>query len=247
MSERPAPLVIQLLRHGRVASHRGDIPVTEEGKQEIARLAEELAPRLQPGEEVIILHAAPRRASETAQVLYEVLSRTCAARASEMATSEQRIVVHEPRRNDALRTPDLYLAGTRVEMVSSAAALLEQLPPGCSLSAEDVARHPFWQGFWSTPDRIGYWVTLADPPGEDSLCAARRLWTFARSLADDPARQPRRYLCVSHSPLLRAFLRHYLFDGVDPGEPEYGEAIDIEVQVDGTFCIRYRQRQRVLA
>ncbi|MBX5457714.1 MAG: histidine phosphatase family protein [Thermogemmatispora sp.] len=246
MSERPAPLVIQLLRHGRVASHRGDVPVTEEGRQEIARLAEALAERLQPGEEIIILHAAPRRASETAQVLYEVLSRACTARASEAARPEERIVIHEPRRNDALRTPDLYLAGTRVEMVSSAAALVEQLPSWCGLSAEDVARHPFWQGFWSTPDRIGYWVRLADPPGENSLCAARRLWTFARSLADGPHRQPRRYLCVSHSPLLRAFLRHYLFDGVDPGEPEYGEAIDIEAQPDGALQIRYRQNQRLL-
>nr|BBH93187.1 hypothetical protein KTA_13860 [Thermogemmatispora argillosa] len=243
MSERPAPLAIHLIRHGRVASHRGDVPITPEGRQEIAHQAEALAQHLLPGEEVFILHAAPRRASETAQVLYAILAR--AARAPDLASKGLR--VHQPQRCDALRTPDLYLAGTRVEMVSSATALVEQLPPESGLSAEDVARHPFWQGFWSTPDRIGYWVNLPDPPGEDSLSAARRLWSFVRSLADLPRRQPRRYLCVSHSPLLRAFLRHYLCEGDDPGEPGYGEAIEIEALPEGTFAVRYRQQQRHLS
>ncbi|WP_376794882.1 histidine phosphatase family protein [Thermogemmatispora sp.] len=243
MSERSASLVIQLLRHGRVASHRGDVPVTEEGRQEIARLAEGLAGRLRPGEEVFILHAAPRRARETAQVLYEVLSRLSGIGGRALPG----LVIHEPQRNEALRTPDLYVAGTRVEMVSSAAALVEQLPAWCGLGEEEIARHPFWRGFWSVPDRIGYWVNLPDPPGEDAPGAARRLWTFVRSLADGPRRQPRHYLCISHSPLLRAFLRHYLFDGHDPGEPDYGEAIDIEALPEGVLSVRYRQRQRVLA
>ncbi|MBX5449176.1 histidine phosphatase family protein [Thermogemmatispora sp.] len=242
MSERPTPLIIQLIRHGRVASHRGDVPITEEGRQEIARQAKALAQRLLPGEEIFILHAAPRRASETAQVLYEVLAQAGSRQGAGLS-----LRVHAPQRCDALRTPDLYLAGTRVEMVSSATALVEQLPPASGLGAEDVARHPFWQGFWSTPDRIGYWVNLPDPPGEDSRSAARRLWTFARSLADLPRQRPRRYLCVSHSPLLRAFLRHYLFEGADPGEPNYGEAIEIEALSAGTFRVRYRQRQRCLS
>jgi broad specificity phosphatase PhoE len=239
MSEHPAALQIHLLRHGRVASHRGDVPLTEEGRREIAQLGLQLAARLLPAEEVYILHAAPRRTGETAEVLHASLLQ------ARPDAAHQGIVVHEPCSNAALRTPDLYVAGTRVEMVSSAAALRAQLPASCDLAEEALARLPFWQRFWSVPDRIGYWVNLPDPPGENALCAARRLLTFVRSLADGARGRPRRYLCVTHSPLLRAFLRSYLYAGADPGEPEYGEAIEL-VALAGSgssLVVRYRGRE----
>jgi broad specificity phosphatase PhoE len=69
---------------------------------------------------------------------------------------------------------------------------------------------PFLRGFWEAPDRIDYWVNHSDPPGEDAEAVARRVLTFATSLLDLPRVQPRRYICVTHSPVMRAFLRRYL-------------------------------------
>ena len=58
----------------------------------------------------------------------------------------------------ALRNPDLYVAGERVNMVSSAAALAEQVP---GMTEDEAAVVPFFAKFFSHPDRIGWWLRFA--------------------------------------------------------------------------------------
>ncbi len=225
-----APLRVHWFRHGRVASHRGDTALTPEGLREVEEAGKRLSRVLVEGEVVTLLHAPTRRTQETAQVLHRSIAQALAAPAQ--------ICLREPQINLAIRNPDIYVAGTRVEMVSDVASLLEQLPSS-GLDVEDLEKQPFWKGFWSQRDRIGYWVNLVNPPGEDADMVARRLFIFAQSLLDLPCNQPRRYICVTHSPLLRAFLRRYLL-GYDQGEPDYCETVDMEFTDEGRLTIQYR-------
>jgi len=186
-----------LLRHGEVASHRGDVPITEEGR----RQATEAGRRLGSLGSVRLLAGATRRAQETAAGVGEGL-RAAGAR------------VTGPEVAFALRNPDLYLAGARVDMVSSAEAFAEQVP---WLSADDVLAAPFFAGFLTAPDRIEYWLRSLSPPGDDAAAVAARIITFARSLADGSA--PDAVVAVTHSPVLRAVAVGLGLD--DPGEPPY--------------------------
>lgn len=225
-------LRVHLVRHGQVASHRGNLPLTEEGRRQMEAAGQRFAQALQAGEVVSILHAPTRRTAESASRLYESL------RQDLDETSKRQIHLLAPAEEQAIRNPDIYVAGTRVEMVSSAEALAEQVPAS-GLGPDELAQFPFWRGFWSDSDRIGFWVNHPDPPGEDADTVARRLLTFAASLLDLPYTHPRRSICVTHSPLLRAFLRRYLF-GYDPGEPEYAESINLDFAADGSLIICYR-------
>jgi broad specificity phosphatase PhoE len=129
------------------------------------------------------------------------------------------------------------VAGTRIELVSTAEALLAQLP-STGLTLEEAAQLPFMRDFYRAPDRIGYWLNHPNPPGEDADTVARRLLTFAVSLLDLPRVQLRRYICVTHSPVIRAFLRRYLLE-YDLGEPDYVASVDIDFAVDNSFTIHY--------
>jgi len=48
-----------------------------------------------------------------------------------------------------------------------------------------------------------------------------------------------RLICVTHSPTMRAFVRRYLL-GYDPGEPVYGESVDLDFIDDRSLAIHYR-------
>jgi broad specificity phosphatase PhoE len=224
------------MRHGKVASHRGDLPLTDEGREQVARVGQRFSRDLVPDEIVSILHAPTQRTRETALVLYNGMLAAL--------TKEQReqIDLRTPVEQQAIRNPDIYVAGTRVEMVSSAQALVDQLPPA-SLSVEAAAQLPFWKSFWESPDRIGYWVSHPSPPGEDTESVARRLLLFAASQLDMVSEQPRRTICVTHSPPMRAFLRCYLL-GYDPGEPNYTECVDLDLLDDKTCIIHYRENSK---
>lgn len=192
-----------ILRHGHVSSHEGDLPLTDEGR----RQAEQAGIGLRrSGIGSVGVFAGPsRRAQGTADTLVAAFcSVSPAARVAPPAVSA------------ALRNPDLWLGGQRVELVSTPAAFCEQVP---GLSERECLEIPFYAGFLSVPDRIGWWLHHQHPPGDDAVTVAARIVTFARSLQDVPGRFPPVVVGVTHSPVLRAVALTFLHE--DPGEPAY--------------------------
>src|SRR5437868_1459463 len=205
-----ATLRVHWVRHGKVASHQGDVPVTDDGLKQAEAVGQQLCEEVSSDEETFFLYAPMRRTRETAVAIRRGME------AGLVEADVQRGQLFAPAEHQALRNPDLYVAGNRVEMVSSAQAMAEQTV-AYGLDAERLLKIPFLRGFWEASDRIGFWVNHPDPPGEDAGAVARRVLTFATSLLDLPRVRPRRYICVTHSPVMRAFIRRYLL-GQDPGE-----------------------------
>jgi broad specificity phosphatase PhoE len=201
-----------LLRHGEVDSHRGDVALTTLGRDRSVEAGRCLATSGVGA--VRLLFGATRRAEETARGVRDGLAAAGG-------------VVAGPDVAFALRNPDLYLAGARVDMVSSAEAFAAQVP---WLSAEDVLAAPFFAGFLSAPDRIGFWLRTPAPPGDDARAVAGRIVTFARSLGDRAIRADT-VVAVTHSPVLRAISLGLRDD--DPGEPPYLNGFEVEIASGG--------------
>jgi broad specificity phosphatase PhoE len=197
-----APELI-LLRHGAVASHRGDVALTAAGREQAHEAGRRLAADHRGP--IRVLCGATRRAQETAQLLADALGSGDPAR---------RVV--GPDVAFALRNPDLYLGGARVDMVSSAAAFAEQAP---GLTEDDVLSVPFFAGFLAAADRIGWWLQHDSPPGDDAAAVTTRIASFARSLGDGATAVAQTVVGITHSPVLRAVATRLL--GSDPGEPPY--------------------------
>ena len=225
---------VQWVRHGKIASHMGDVPLTDEGVNQARERGRLLAEDLSPGEIVHFMHAPTFRTRQTVEEIRASMAEALGGEADLLEVSEQR----------AIRNPDLYVAGQRIEMVSSAEALAVQLsaPP---LDPEALSQHPFFREFWTSPDRIGYWVAHPDPPGEDTVAVARRQMTFAVSLLDGPENRPARYVLSTHSPALRAILMCYT--GEEPGEPGYLEPIDLILPENGSSELRFRDLHTTLS
>lgn len=201
---------VLLLRHAQVASHRGDVPITEEGHA----LSTEVGRRLGEQHPVIrLLSSATLRARQTAEAIRE-------------GARESGALVSGPETAFALRNPDLYVAGQRVDMVSSPEALAEQLH---GIDATAAARVPFFAGFLTEQDRIGWWLRHPSPPGDDAAAVVRRIDAFAASLRDHPD-DVGLTVGITHSPLLRALGARILDD--DPGEPDFVSGVGIEVLED---------------
>jgi len=205
-----------LLRHGEVASHQGDIPLTAEGRRQA-----EAAGRVMAGQalgSVRLLSGATRRARESALGVRTGL--TGADPASPAAGPDVAF---------ALRNPDLYLAGVRVDLVSSSEAFAEQVP---WLTAADVLAVPFYAEFLTAPDRIGCWLRHQAPPGDGAAEVARRIVAFAGSLGDQREARPDTVVAVTHSPVLRAV--GIGLTGSDSGEPPYLNGFVVEMRPDGS-------------
>jgi broad specificity phosphatase PhoE len=194
------PRRLLLLRHGEVASHRGDVPVTSRGLAGATEAGRNLGKDLDGP--LLVLSGENRRARETAEAVADG-ARTVGA------------AVEGPTVAVALRNPDLYLGGVRVDLVSSAAAFAAQVP---GMSPEEVTRVPFFAGFLGAADRVGWWVHHPDPPGDDARAVYLRIMAFALSLAD-AAGAPPVIAAVTHSPVLRACALAGLDH--DPGEPDW--------------------------
>jgi len=227
-----ASIVVHLIRHGRVASHQGDMPVTDEGQAEIRAAGVRLAEQIRPDEAIYFLCTSTRRTQETAAGLRAVMA--------ERLGSE--VGLPAPRAEWAIRNPDLFLAGRRVEMMSTPEAVAAQIPEA-GLAGADVDAVAFFHAFFRSPDRIGYWLGHTDPPGEDTRAVARRVLAFSTSLLYVAPLQARRYVCVTHSPVMRAVLAEYLHH--DPGEPEWVESIYLALDGSGT-TITFRDRSIAL-
>ena len=225
-------ITLHLFRHGKVDSHRGDVPLAPDAGAHIDAAAAQMLAQLRPGDSVAFLATQSRRSRDTAQGLRDRL-----------AASGLPLSLGEVRQEYAIRNPDLYLAGHRVEMVSNGEAMAAQLPPGL-MTAAAVEAVPFLDGFFRDKDRIGYWLHHPDPAGEDARAVARRIVQFCKSLGDASPAQDLRIVAVSHSPVMRAVLVHYL--GLsDPGEPDWVEPITLTL-TDIGGQIQFRDTTRPL-
>jgi broad specificity phosphatase PhoE len=205
-----------LLRHGEVTSHRGDVPVTEEGLQTAEQVGRRLAARADGP--IRVVSGETRRTRDTAAAV---------ARGAREAGAE----VVEDGVAFALRNPDLYLAGVRVDMVSNEAAFAVQVP---GFTEADVAKVAFFREWLTAPDRVGWWVRHPAPPGDDAAAVAARIRTFAGSLADrndDTAFT----VGITHSPVLRACALEVT--GEDIGEPAWLAGLEADVSPDRTVQI----------
>jgi broad specificity phosphatase PhoE len=210
--------------------------LTEEGRSQARRRGRVLAQDISAGEVVHFMYAPTLR---TRQTIKEVR-----ASMEEALGSDSGVELLEVCEQWAIRNPDLFVAGQRVEMVSNAQALAEQLsaPP---VDPETLAGHSFFSTFLTSSDRIGYWVEHPDPPGEDKVAVARRQMTFATSLLDKQEDNPVRYVLATHSPVLRAILLRYL--GEDPGEPGHLEPINLTLYSGSASELCFRDRRRALS
>ena len=206
-----------LVRHSEIASHRGDVPLTEPGVQIAHQVGRELG---KENPAFRVLTGGTLRARQTAHAVAE------GAR-SEGAN------VDSPRVAFALRNPDIYVAGERVDMVSSAAALAEQVP---GMTEDEAAANPFFSGFFDHRDRIGWWLRQSDIPGDDATTVARRIDAFASSLADPGGLSGGLTVGVTHSPVLRACALAHLGD--DPGEPPWVAGLEYAVLPDRSLRVR---------
>lgn len=211
-----------LLRHGEVTSHRGDVPVTDTGL-ETARAVGERFGENREGR-ILILSGETRRARDTAQAIANGAQGVGAA-------------VEGPRVAFALRNPDLYVGGVRVNMVSSALALAEQVP---GLTEANAAVLPFFADFLTESDRIGWWLRHPEPPGEGADTVWRRIRAFAQSLADPCLDASDLIVGVTHSPVLRACALAML--GEDPGEPDWVSGLEILIHFGGSVELRWFDR-----
>ena len=200
-----------LLRHGEVTSHRGDVPVTEEGLQTAAEVGRRLAGRADGA--IRVISGETRRTRDTAAAV---------ARGAREAGAE----VLEDGVAFALRNPDLYLAGVRVNMVSSEEAFATQIP---GFTEADVAKVEFFAQWLTVPDRVGWWVRHPAPPGDDAAAVAARIRSFAGSLADRED-TPAFTVGITHSPVLRACAVDAA--GADTGEPNWLAGLEAEISGD---------------
>jgi broad specificity phosphatase PhoE len=212
------PLRLYLLRHGEVSSHRGDVPITSDAERHAFDVGRQLG-RRERGP-ILVLSGETRRTIDTAAHLSGGIADVGGQ-------------VLGPRIAFALRNPDLYFAGTRVNMVSSAEALAAQVD---GVSAEDVASHDFFPKFFASQDRIGWWLTHDSPPGEDAAALVARVRSFASSLTDPIPGSPKSAVAVTHSPLVRAVGIDQW--GRDIGEPRWVSGLAMEVGADGTMTAK---------
>ena len=231
-----ATVRIHWLRHGKIASHRGNVPLTEEGQAQARERGRVLAEDISFREIVHFMHAPTLRTQQTVEEVR--------ASVEEALGSGSGVELFEASEQWAIRNPDIFVAGQRVELVSSVEALAEQLSAP-SVDPETVADHPFFSAFLASSDRIGYWVEHTDPPGEDTVAVARRQMTFAMSLLDKQEDRPVRYVLATHSPVLRAILLCYLKE--DSGEPQHLEPIDLTLSSGEAPELRFRDRRRALS
>lgn len=206
---------LYLLRHGEVASHRGDVPITDAAEHQAHAVGSWFGEHEQ--DSIRVLAGETKRAVDTATHL-----------ATGVADAGGK--VSGPEVAFALRNPDLYVNGVRVNMVSSADTLAAQVE---GLTADEVAGLDFFPDFFASPDRIGWWLTHENPPGETAAQVATRMSQFIASLSDPTGVYSDVVVAVTHSPLLRAVGLDHL--GRDIGEPRW--ITGLLLTVDGSTAV----------
>jgi broad specificity phosphatase PhoE len=202
---------LYLLRHGEVTSHRGDVPISASAERRSYEVGVGLA---SVAGEVRVLTGETRRARDTAMHLARGLA-------------DRGVSVTGPDVAFALRNPDLYVSGTRVNMVSSADALAAQVE---GLEPDEVSSLDFFPEFFASPERIGWWLGHESPPGEGVEAVAARMRSFVTSLDDPTSLRREVVIAVTHSPIVRVVGLDLL--GHDIGEPAWHSGL-LVTSVDG--------------
>ncbi|WP_420619304.1 phosphoglycerate mutase family protein [Candidatus Poriferisocius sp.] len=192
-----------LLRHGQVAHHRSDVGLTDLGVAQSEAAGRWFA---EQGVEIECLLSG-----ETARTLDTATAFAAGYRG--VAGSPE---LPEPVVGFALRNPDLYLGGHRVNIAEGAEAIAAQAP---GISPEDVVSSPFFGKLISAEERVGYWLEHPNPPGEDAHAVAWRVVSFVRSLGDGAGRAGATVVAITHSPVLRAV--RLGFENVYTREPPF--------------------------
>lgn len=220
-------VTLAFLRHGKVPSHEGDMPLTDDSRSDIDRAVPRLRALGGADAEFRFIATRTHRSQQTAQALRQAIDPT----APEVLPAW------------GLRNPDVYLAGSRVEMGSKAEFFASQCEH-LDMTPEKVMQHRFYRGFLTAPDRIEYWLTHATPPGETAAAVARRVMAFAESFRAAHVERDLVVACVTHSPVMRAIIVEGL--GIaDPGEPEWVEEIVVQMTADST-TFRFRNQTGTL-
>jgi len=201
---------ILMLRHGEVKTHRGDVPITESGKSYARSVGRHIGKRFNI---FTVLDGGTLRTKQTASEI-------------SIGIKESGGKISTEKTSFALRNPDLYVGGERVNMVSTPTSLAEQVD---KLSVEQAGTVPFFKGFFSADDRIGYWLNGENVPGETSAIVSARIMHFAKSFIDLSDTE-QAIVAVTHSPILRACTIHSL--GFDIGEPAWVSGLIIDVADD---------------
>ena len=207
---------LYLLRHGEVSSHRGDVPITPTAVKQATAVGAQLAQTIE--RPITLLSGETRRTMETAEHIAHGLRHSAGA-------------VQGPKVAHALRNPDLYVSGQRVNMVSSPESLAAQV---AGLHPDDVADLHFFPQFIRESDRIGWWLKHPSPPGEDAMTVAARIRAFAQSFLNPYRSDHAVIVAVTHSPLLRAVGLEGL--GHDIGEPGWLSGLILEVDRSGSIA-----------
>ena len=181
-----------LLRHGQVANHRGDVPITELGVLQ-AEAAGEWFASVECNEIACLMTGETQRTISTGDS-FALGFRSAGG------------TVPDPVVSFALRNPDFYLGGHRINMAEGAEALAAQSPP---VNPEDVGEVEFYKDLMAAKDRVGFWLEHGSPPGDTSHDVGRRIDHFARSLAAVPRWRGRTVVAITHSPVLRAIRHHH--------------------------------------
>lgn len=215
-------VTLAFMRHAKVPSHEGDMPITEDSGEDIEAAVGRLRVLSEGASAFRFLATKTHRSRQTAEALRAALDPA----APEVLPAW------------GLRNPDIHLAGSRVEMGSKAEFFASQCEY-FDITPETVLQHPFYHGFLTAKDRIEYWLHHDSPPGEDAAAVAHRVLEFAESFRAVEREGHLFVVCVTHSPVMRAILEQGLRIP-DPGEPEWVEEIVLELLEDGTH-FRFRE------
>lgn len=200
-----------ILRHGQVDSHEGDVPVTSEGLELAFSVGQRLA---EQAIKMRTLCGETLRTRQTAQAIFD-------------GASSAGAMIIPPETCFAMRNPDIYIAGHRINLVSAAKDFAAQID---GFTEADALAVPFIKEFLDATDRIGYWLEHKSPPGEDAAAVATRINNFAESLLDY-SDSDCLTVAVTHSPILRAIALNLV--GADPGEPAWVAGLAIKILDDG--------------
>lgn len=207
---------IHLVRHGRIPDYQTDRPLTTAGAEEALAAGRQLAAIIQPGEAVRFYSSPARRARQTAALLRDGLRQVLADSPSTITIRETAAV------DDRLQNNLMYVGGAAYDpitpLVEVARWRLHKTP-----SPENEACLNFQLSFWQAADPVAFWLSTPSQFAEPPQAVVTRTRALIKELLDKSP--PGRYICVTHSANLRAFLQ--VAFGRDPGSPPFSGMLTI--------------------